>query len=584
MSSITTNTIINETELSLIADLAMTRYNELLTVNFDKLLAAVTHDHKENLAETKLILETLTNNTGDFQKRVRLAVTKIMISTIKELPRTVLISQIAENMHGMASTSRFRVAAVIIKLLELSGLCSFYSKINSHGFNESITILTYKLTQITLDELAFKTRNLPKNTIPSATVKYAGHFKKETTGNDHMLSLLTKLNSVGYTLDSRVWNKFKYQLAAYRFDDMKTQEAMITEGDKLIGTTFYFNHRFGIDNGRIYCDGDLFTLQGGALNYAYKFADKRMLTAKGMKALHDKVDELMAEESLSFKEQVELYSLSMDLIDAQNGLPVGTIIHIDAKLSGLQHQSIATRDAKGAHYCGLLTDLSDGYSHLKSKLSNGSSLTRQMVKDAFNPYQYGAGKDSTIAPVLEAGAKLDYVEWEKAYQAAFPKAYELRAFLLSMCKSYKSDTYSYTTPSGFNAVITGLGTVETAITTVYGKLHYSRQEISQDFMGVKLVAAFSHMLDSSALHYIVGKAAFDMHVIHDSFGSHPNDVDRVHALYVEAMQEHLCSNVLENFISDIVASVGSDTGIVRVNVNRLIANTLTPSMIVGGLY
>jgi len=584
MSSITTNTIINETELSLIADLAMTRYNELLTVNTEKLLAAITHDHKENLAETKLILETLINNTGDFQKRVRLAVTKIMISTIKELPRTILISQIAENMHGMAATSRFRVAAVIVKLLELSGLCSFYNKINTHGFNEAITILTYKLTQITLDELAFKTRNLPRNTVPKTTTSYAGHFKKQSVSNSNMLPLLTKLNSVAYTLDSRVWNKFKYQLVAYRFEDMKTQQAMLTEGDKLVGTAFHFNHRFGIDNGRIYCDGDLFTLQGGALNYAYKFADKRILTAKGMKVLQDKVDELHHQAKLSLKEQVELYSLSMDLIDAQAGLPVGTIIHIDAKLSGLQHQSIATRDASGAHYCGLLSDLSDGYGHLKSKLSNGDSLTRQMVKDAFNPYQYGAGKDSTIAPVLEAGVRLDYVEWEKAYQAAFPKAYELRSFLLSMCKSYKSDTYSYTSPSGFNAVITGLGTVETAITTVYGKLQYSRQEISDEFMGVKLVAAFSHMLDASALHYVVKNAAFDMHVIHDSFGSHPNDVDTVHALYVEVMQEHLCTNVLENFISDVVASVGSDTGIVKVNVNRLMSNTLTPSMIVGGLY
>ena len=259
------------------------------------------------------------------------------------------------------------------------------------SFKERIVNLKYTITDATKTELAHKVRKLPTNIPTKSLDKVAGHRKKLSNNNSHMLDITDKLNQVGYTLDQRIWDKFKYELAAYRFDDMKTQDAMITEGDLLLNKVFYFNHRFGPDNGRIYCDGDLFTLQGGALNYAYKFADKRILSEEGMEVLQAKVDELHAKDILPFKEVVEMYSLTLDLIDAKEGRPVGTILHQDAKLSGLQHQSIALRDYEAALYCGLLSNIEDGYTHIRNSLSNKDTLTRDMVKKAYNPYQYGAG-------------------------------------------------------------------------------------------------------------------------------------------------------------------------------------------------
>ena len=577
-----TNTQINEANV--INELMTAKYNELLNSStVDQLMDMLTDEGHTlaNVKEHELIVTSLKDDMEVYSKLLEMTTKRIVMAGIRQLPLLVLVNILAETLHGRKFSNRMRIAATIVRFLEVSDAFHIVVITNKDGHDERIITLGYTLSQATQIELSTKQYNRTLSEVPrTASGKTVGHNKKIKADNTHMLPLLDKLNSTGYTLDARVWEKFKYELAAYRFEDMEIQKTMVTEGDKLIGKVFYFSHKFGDDNGRIYCEGDLFTLHGGALNYVFKFADKRTPSTKGLARLRTKVAELESElDTLSFKERVEYYSLSLDLIDAEAGKPIGTILHVDAKLSGLQHQCIATRNKSEAVYCGLLSTLKDGYGHLKSKLSNGADLSRQQVKDAYNPYQYGAGRESTCEPVLETGGKLDFKEWEKAYQKSFPNAFKLRAFLLSTAKSYKADVFRYTTASGFNAVITALGTEIDYVVTCYGKLKYERKEIDAKHMGVKLVAAFSHMLDASALHYVASRANFDLHLIHDSFGAHPNDVDKVEYLYISALQEHLVRPILKDFISHIVGDK-----VAEVNVSRMLDNTLTPSDIVNGLY
>jgi len=106
-------------------------------------------------------------------------------------------------------------------------------------------------------------------------------------------------------------------------------------------------------------------------------------------------------------------------------------------------------------------------------------------------------------------------------------------------------------------------------------------------MGVKLVAAFSHMLDASSLHDVVENANYDIHVIHDSFGSHPNDADHVEASYVDSLRSHLASPILKTFVTEVVTNRTNSTLVASLweaDVSSLIENTLTPSDIVKGLY
>ena len=577
----TVNTTTNQ-ELSTVTDLLVSRVEELLLINTTILVDSITIDHKENKQEITAIIESLKASPAAYSKVLIVTAKHIIMSAVKELPRTTLISMIAEVFSkSMTAHSRFRLAAVIVKLFNLTESFNTRTKTNTHGFQEYVITLKILLTQSTQEELKASSWKLPTST-PNTTIKgVAGHIKKHSHKNEHMDDILLNLNNVAYTLDARVWNKFKYQLSAYRFEDINTQTSMVEEGDKLLGKTFYFNHRFGPDNGRIYCDGDLFTLQGGALNYVYKFANKEVLTAEGLLVLQDHIKELESNTSMSLKEQVEFYSLTLDLIDGEQGLPVGTILHKDAKLSGLQHQSIATRSIANAKFCGLTKDSQDGYNHLGSKLS--SDLTRAMVKVGYNPYQYGAGELSTVTPIEELGGSINYKEWQEAYKVAFPDAFALRSFLIMLSSKYKSDSYEFTSPSGYKAYITALGKVDTAINTPYGKLTYSRKEQDSEFMGVKLVAAFSHMMDASVLHTVIRRSTYDMHVVHDSFGSHPNHVNDVCTNYVHVLQEFLCMPILETYVTDILANKANPE-IMKVNVSKLIANTLIPSDIVGGLF
>lgn len=545
-------------------------------------------DKPQNKKEYILLFNEFKNNQDTYKSMVKYLVLHIFQSTFKEIPLTTLISMGAETLTSHKPSTRLRLSSMVIRLLETSGAFFISTKLNMEGHVERIVKCKLNLSDNAITYLSIKARNV-LNDVASSSDKaaYAGHRKKASDNNDHMSHLTNKLNNVAYIVSERVWDKFKVRLASYRFTHKHVQLDMIQTGDDLVGQTLHFEHRFGADNGRVYCDGDLFTLHGGALNYIYKFADKRMLTPQGLEDLETRINSLKAQDTICFKEEVELYSLQCDLLDHLKGLPVGCILHQDAKLSGLQHQATAVRSKNAAVYCGMLDTLKDGYDHIRESLSNKDALSRDMVKKAYNPYQYGAGAKTVIEAVEKEGGTLDFEEWSEAYQAAFPAAFRLREFLLMLSKEYKSEYYRFKSPSGFNCVITALGNEEDIIVTNYGKLTYSRREVNTNHMGVKLVAAFSHMQDASSLHHVVDKAQYDMHVIHDSFGSHPNDARDVNANYVDSLRTHLAQPVLKNFVTQVVQNrTGSDlvASLWEADVSALMENTLTPSDITKGLY
>ena len=585
--STSTNPIITN-ELTSTNELLSLRLQQLVNDTEDIIEVLYPKGNAQNKREYTLLFNEYKSNQATYAPLVKYFVMNIFNASFKELPLTILITMGAETLLTHKPSTRLRISSMIVRLLEASGAFFITTKLNQEGFSERIIRPKVQLTQATVDFLSTKQRNLPSAEPTEAIkVKYAGHRKKITANNEHMLPITNKVNKVGYRISHRVWERFKVQLAQYRFTHKHVQLDMIQSGDSMLDKTLYFTHRFGSDNGRVYCDGDLFTLHGGALNYIYKFEDKRMLNERGLERLEDRIYELEAESKLSFKEEVELYSLQCDLLDHLQGLPVGCILHQDAKLSGLQHQATALRCKDSALYCGILSTLEDGYNHIKQSLSNKAKLSRDMVKKAYNPYQYGAGADTTIKAVQEAGGDLDFKEWDMAYQSAFPSAYKLREFLLMISKEYKSEVYNYTSPSGFNCTITALGNEDTIIVTNYGKIEYSRKEVDAKHMGVKLVAGFSHMLDASSVHTIIERATYDLHVVHDSFGSHPNDADDVEANYVDSLREHLAMPILKKFVTEVITNrTGSSliANLWEADVSALMENTLTPSDIVKGLY
>ena len=129
------------TELNIIKELAYAKYEEVLQVSTDKLIhGLVNHEgHKGNELEYEIILETLKNNTGHYYKIVMFTISKIIMSSVKETPRTVLLSQIASSLQGVEAHRAFRTAAVVLTLLEIVDVATKYKKSNIHGFQETIT-------------------------------------------------------------------------------------------------------------------------------------------------------------------------------------------------------------------------------------------------------------------------------------------------------------------------------------------------------------------------------------------------------------------------------------------------------------
>jgi len=308
-----------------------------------------------------------------------------------------------------------------------------------------------------------------------------------------------------------------------------------------------------------------------------QFHDKRVCTPAGLQHLQDRHDELSNTEPRNKKEEAEFFIVKRDLELAKQGKPVGTILHYDAKLSGLQMQALAIRSKNAAKYCGLITNWSDGYKHLGEAMP-GSLLTRSQTKEGYNPYQYGAGEKATIKPIEAMGGKVDWKEWQEGYKTAFPSAYALRKFLSEVNKLMKgTSVFKYRTPNGFDAHITAIMTKSDTINTVLGKLEYNHKEIDADAMGVKIIAAFSHMLDATLLQRVVYNSNYDIDVVHDSFGCHPNDVDHMRQSYLNASREILTEPVLVNFVKDICPEAINYMG-------GIIANTLRPADIICGIY
>lgn len=584
----TNRNIKSNTALSMMKEGALEHFEEYMKAHTCEQLVDCLRDDKgylDNIKASTQGVELYMKNTKFAMDMAQKVVVLVMGDTLVKQPTLgTLVSKTAGLLSRIeyTPTIRFRLAAILVRILERSGLFNVVKEFNKQGNLVKVARLAYRMNEVNLLDLAQRLRKPPTTSSPvKASSKLVGKTLKYNAENPQMLDVTSKLNNVAYTLSAKVWNKYKEILAQRKFtheNAESTRQAFIEMGDSLLGKTFYFGHKFGPDNGRIYCDGDLMTLQSGALNFIYKFANKRMLASRGLKALEQRVQELRDVVEPKFKEEMELYSLELDLQDAKDGKPVGTILYIDAKLSGLQHQAIATRSKDLAGYCGLLTPelCADGYIHIKDKMANRADLTRDLVKSAYNPYQYGAGKAKTLEPIEKAKGTLDFEEWEKAYSAAFPEAFALRTYLLEVATNYKAESHEFTSPSGFKCVLTAIGTETDAIATCYGKMEFTRNEIDKDHMSVRVVAAFSHMLDASVLHTVVRAMECDISVIHDSFGTHPNDTYKVEEEYVTALLSHLEQPVLQNYVSSI-------TGM-NANVSRLMANTLKSEDIVGGLF
>ncbi len=304
-----------------------------------------------------------------------------------------------------------------------------------------------------------------------------------------------------------------------------------------------------------------------------------------------------------------MYSAAYELNAAlQSGNPeayeTSVFIHMDATCSGLQHFSAMNRDPVGGKYVNLYDDnfvgpKQDIYSHvavnaLRSiQLDMGSSdavikelaefwwkhgIPRNMAKTPVMTFCYGATHRGTMDfissyaqkdmglkfPTEQESTKYSSYAATKMFNgiaAAVPAAAATMRWLKSIAGQMPcGKRMEWRTPTGFlvqqdyqdfteiRIKLRSCGTTDTVMREYNNDTRAApmRNGISPNFV---------HALDASHLTLTAKRmkdAGISMVGIHDSFGTHPSDVDTMHSCIREAFIElYRDNNVLSDFLWDV---------------------------------
>ena len=150
--------------------------------------------------------------------------------------------------------------------------------------------------------------------------------------------------------------------------------------------------------------------------------------------------------------------------DAQNGVPIGHLVELDAGASGLQLMACLTGCETTAHNTGLLGGhISDVYQVCKEEmellLGEEIDIPRKPVKQAMMTRYYGS--KNKPKQVFGDGTP-EYYAFYKANETVAPGACELLDILISSWQPYALD-HHWVMPDGFNVHVPVMEYIEPKI-------------------------------------------------------------------------------------------------------------------------
>ena len=277
----------------------------------------------------------------------------------------------------------------------------------------------------------------------------------------------------------------------------------------------------------------------------------------------------------------------------ETGIPV----HMDATCSGLQHFSAMLRDETGGLYVNLFDSGGDAKQDIYRKVAGvaqtaiaaavesvarsewlGRGISRSQAKKPVMTYVYGATLRGT-AEWLEINALADRKEGEAkgerncdvatygakalftGIEATVPAAAEAMRWLRGVCRTVpKGKRMVWTAPTGFKVQhdYQEVDQVRVRINSCGVNrilFHEALDSTSPSKMQNAIAPNFVHALDASHLTFTalsMKAAGRDFVGIHDSFGTHPCDVDDMQFIIRETFVWMYESNdVLANFLWEV---------------------------------
>lgn len=370
-----------------------------------------------------------------------------------------------------------------------------------------------------------------------------------------------KIEAVRFTIEAE-WRQWGKEALAYTGDNFpESVEETGREISDLLkmrpGEPVQFATRADA-RGRMYYLGGMVSPQGGKFTRgALSLANKEELTPEGRAAcelyagrlLGSKGTDLEAmiagrdalgsldfsspqriiEQGVKPKAAYELWATA----DALEKGVTGLIVRADGSSNGIQHMALITRSRKTAEMVNLLgTEPLDLYESLAVKLS----LARSTAKGLIMPYSYGASVGS-LAKSL--GVTPDMVnEWLKVVNKEVPaikqftNAIKLEAEL--KMQEAEINEWRWELPD-FSVCVKH----EDQDRLYAGSFFVNTSAKSTDAR--KMLAALPphiiHSLDAYHMRKVVMACDFDVVVIHDSFGCHPNNFRKLKKAIMETLVE-----------------------------------------------
>lgn len=284
----------------------------------------------------------------------------------------------------------------------------------------------------------------------------------------------------------------------------------------------------------------------------------------------------------------------------------GIIVHMDATCSGLQHLSAMLRDPVGGRYVNLVPggdEKADIYArvahlammqierdaeggHTCGMLWQALGVSRKLAKGPVMTYVYGAtlrsvadgigdfldeqgysAKDTGV-PFMKMCMYLAKLLF-KAIEDTVPAAAALMRWLKDVVRHHdRTQPVVFTTPHGLRVHHDYPDEEQTRVRVrscgVEYVVMYQQLETSKTTRMQNAIAPnFVHAMDACHLSMTTQRMAeldLDMAVIHDSFGTHPCDVDAMHECIRAAFIELYSANdVLLNFAIDTGTSILAPT-------------------------
>lgn len=275
----------------------------------------------------------------------------------------------------------------------------------------------------------------------------------------------------------------------------------------------------------------------------------------------------------------------------------GIPIHMDATCSGLQHFSAILRDPQGGLYVNLFDAGGDEKQDIYRKVAgvamtaigaaaasvarsfwDAAGITRNQAKKPVMTYVYGATLRGT-AEFLEAEALSGRTDSKEkgernvdianvgakalfaGIEATVPAAAQAMRWLKEVCRTVPKNTrMEWTTPTGFK-VQHDYQKVEEVRVRINScgvnriMFHEKLDECNPNQMQNAIAPNFVHALDASHLTFValaMKQRGYSFVGIHDSFGTHPCNVDDMHIIireeFVNMYEKH---DVLLDFLWEV---------------------------------